>query len=59
MRSPIHAVLWENWRVTRLEATWRLALGLVGAWTVLTVFAAVAPRQSFKDFSAVIEKLRG
>lgn len=60
MRSPIHAVLWENWRVTRLEAAWRLALGLVGAWTVLTVFAAVAPRQSFapgqffKDFSAVI-----
>ncbi|HKX29406.1 MAG TPA: hypothetical protein VJ302_17040 [Blastocatellia bacterium] len=54
MRSPIHAVLWENWRVTRLEATWRLALGLVGAWTVLTVLAAVAPRQSVKDFSAAI-----
>jgi hypothetical protein len=54
MRSPIQAMLWENWRVTRLEAAWRLALGLVGAWTVLTVFAAVAPRQSFKDFSAAI-----
>jgi hypothetical protein len=54
MRSPIHAVLWENWRVTRLEATWRLALGLVGGWTVLAVVAAVAPRQYFKDFSAAI-----
>jgi hypothetical protein len=54
MRSPIQTVLWENWRVTRLEAAWRLALGLVGAWTVLTVFAAVTSRQSVKDLSAAI-----
>jgi hypothetical protein len=29
MRTPIVAMLWENWRVTRVEAVQRLALGLV------------------------------
>ena len=30
MRSPVVAMLWENWRLTRVEAAWRLALGIVG-----------------------------
>ena len=30
MRSPIVAMLWEIWRVTRVEAAWKLALGIVG-----------------------------
>ena len=30
MKSPIHALLWENWRLTRIEAAQRLGLGLIG-----------------------------
>jgi hypothetical protein len=43
-RSPIAAMLWEIWRVTRVEAAWRLALGIVvalAAWLVSTAFAPV------------------
>ena len=29
MRSPIAAMLWENWRLTRVEAAQRLGLGIV------------------------------
>ena len=30
MSSPILAILWETWRVTRVEAAWKLAIGIVG-----------------------------
>ena len=30
LRSPVAAILWETWRVTRVEAAWRLAFGIVG-----------------------------
>ena len=43
MRSPVVAMLWENWRLTRVEAAWKLALGIVGGLAALVVFAAVAP----------------
>jgi hypothetical protein len=36
MRSPIVAMLWENWRLTRVEAASRLALGIVAGSTALT-----------------------
>lgn len=40
MRSPIVAMLWENWRLTRVEAGQRLALGLVlGAAAIVLVDA--------------------
>ena len=52
MRSPIVAMLWEIWRLTRLEAAWRLALGIVGGLTVLAVFSS--QRDGAKDFSAAI-----
>ena len=45
MRSPVLAMLWENWRLTRVEAAWKLALGIVAASAVLVVFAAVAPER--------------
>src|SRR5690606_16461764 len=35
MRSPVVAMLWENWRLTRLEAFNRLALSLVGGAVLL------------------------
>ena len=52
MRSPILAMLWESWRLTRVEAAWRLALGLVGGMAVLAVFSS--QREVIKDFSAAI-----
>ncbi|HWV57481.1 MAG TPA: hypothetical protein VNZ57_08530 [Longimicrobiales bacterium] len=30
MRSPVAAILWENWRLTRVETASRLAAGLIG-----------------------------
>ena len=60
MRSPGHALLWEIWRVTRVEAAWRLAIGIVGGLAALVLCAALAPPddpktfQAFKDFGAVI-----
>jgi hypothetical protein len=36
-RSPILAMLWENWRLTRGEAAWRLSLGLVGGSAALAL----------------------
>jgi hypothetical protein len=54
MRSPVVAMLWENWRLTRTETVWHLALGIVAASAVLVVFAAVAPNETAKDFGAVI-----
>ena len=52
LRSPLHAMLWELWRVTRVEAAWRLSLGIVGGLAALVLFAAAAPNA--KDAGAVI-----
>ena len=41
-RSPIVALLWENWRLTRVEAAQRLALGIVAGSAALTFFDAGA-----------------
>lgn len=43
MRSPILAMLWENWRLTRVEAACRLAMTLVVAVGAMALFA---PRES-------------
>ena len=44
MRSPVFAMLWamlwENWRLTRVEVAWRLALGIVGGTAVLAVVSS-------------------
>ncbi len=45
-------MLWENWRLTKLEVAWRLALGIVGGLAVLAVFSS--QREAIKDFSAAI-----
>ena len=39
MRSPVVAMLWENWRLTRLEALNRLVLTLVGGAVLLMAAA--------------------
>jgi hypothetical protein len=43
LRSPVAAILWEIWRVTRVEAAWRLAFGIVGGLAALALGATVAP----------------
>ena len=35
--SPILALLWENWRLTRGEVAWRLSFGLVGGSAALAL----------------------
>ena len=57
--SPVFAILWENWRLTRVEAAWRLLLAVVAASAVLVLSAAVASnlgaaRQPIKDFGAAV-----
>jgi len=36
--KPIAAMLWESWRLTRVEAAQRLALGLVAGAAALSFF---------------------
>jgi hypothetical protein len=48
LRSPTVAILWGTWRVTRVEAAWKLAIGIVGGIAVLALFAAVAPADNAK-----------
>jgi hypothetical protein len=50
--AVLRAMLWENWRMTRVEVAWRLVLGIVGGLTVLAVFSS--HREVVKDFSAAI-----
>ena len=55
MRSPIHAVLWETWRVTRVEAAWKLALGIVGGLAVLALCAAIAPDDNATTYASIMD----
>ena len=43
MHSPVLAMLWENWRLTRVEAAQRLVQGIVLAAAVLAAVAASGP----------------
>ena len=43
MRSPIVAILWELWRVTRAEIAWKLALPLGIALAAVGLGAVIAP----------------
>jgi hypothetical protein len=54
MRSPIVAILWEHWRLTRKEAAWHLALSIAAGSAVLAVFAAVATNDIARDVGARI-----
>jgi len=55
MKSPIRAMLWEIWRVTRVEAAWKLAFGIVGGLAVLALCAAVAPADNAKTYEAIMD----
>jgi hypothetical protein len=45
VRSSIAAMLWELWRVTRVEAAWRLALGLGVSLVALILSALFGPAE--------------
>ena len=49
LQSPVVAILWENWRLSRPEVTWRLALGIVGGAAVMALSAAAASSKATKD----------
>jgi hypothetical protein len=55
LRSPAAAILWETWRVTRVEAAWKLAFGIVGGLAVLALCAAVAPADNAKRYEDVMD----
>ena len=55
LRSPVAAILWETWRVTRVEAAWKLASGIVGALAVLALSATFAPAGNAKRYEDVMD----
>ena len=54
-RSRIVVLLWEIWRVTRAEAAWKLAVGIVGGLAVLALCAAVAPADNARRYEDVMD----
>src|SRR5262245_5164843 len=54
MRSPVFAMLWENWRLTRVEAAWKLAFGIVGPLAVLGLTATLAPAANATRYSRIM-----
>ena len=52
LRSPSVAILWELWRVTRIEVAWKLALP-IGAATVVLALSS-SQREVVKDANAAV-----
>ena len=48
-------MLWETWRVTRVEAAWKLAFGIVGGLAVLALCAAFAPADDAKKYEDIMD----
>jgi hypothetical protein len=55
LRSPVVAMLWEQWRLTRSEIAWKLALGIGGALTVLVLFAAFQPSEAANRYQDAMD----
>ena len=54
LRSPIAAILWELWRVTRVEAAWKLALSVavpLSAFIAFAVFAVSDNPERYQDLT--------
>ncbi len=47
MSSPVLAIVWENWRLTRLEAAQRLALGIVAGSAALVLLGDAGATVAF------------
>ncbi len=55
LRSPIAAILWETWRLTRAEAAWKLAISVVGGFAVLALCAGVAVADDAARYEAIMD----
>jgi hypothetical protein len=55
LRSPIAAMLWETWRVTRVEAALKLVFGSMAALAVLAISSAIATAGDGKDSEAIMD----
>ena len=55
LRSPVVAMLWETWRVTRAEVAWKLAFGIVGGLAVLALSATFAPADNARGYEDVMD----
>ena len=53
-RSRIVAMLWEIWRVTRVEAAWKFTVG-IGGLAVLGLCATLAPADDAKRYEAIMD----
>ena len=54
-RSRIVVMLWEIWRVTRVEAALKLAFGIVGGLAVLALSATFAPADNARRYEDVMD----
>ena len=54
-RSPVAAILWELWRMTRVEAAWKLAVGIVGGLAVLALCATFAPADNATRYEGIMD----
>ena len=50
LRSPVVAILWELWRVTRTEIAWKLALPIGAGLAAVAAGAALAPPEGPTTF---------
>ena len=55
LRSPAAAILWELWRMTRVEAAWKLAVGIVGGLAVLALCATFAPADNATRYEGIMD----
>jgi hypothetical protein len=55
MRSPVAAMLWEVWRVTRAEGAWKLAIGIVGGLAILGLGAALTPADDPMRYEGIMD----
>jgi hypothetical protein len=53
-RSRLVVMLWEIWRVTRVEAAWKLAFG-IGGLAVLALCAALGPAGDARRYEDVMD----
>ena len=55
LRSPVAAILWEAWRVTRVEAACKLGFAIGGGLGVLALCATFAPAGDARRYEAVMD----
>jgi hypothetical protein len=57
MSSPVRAIVWELWRVTRAEVAWKLALPIGAGLAALALGAAFGPSDNPKAYEDANDNL--